>query len=154
MINSHGTGTYALIAAIGFAVSMLVTARMIPFMKQKQFGQYIREEGPDRQKTTKNLSESLRKLGIRTFRLKTGTPARIKTNSIDFSQGELEPGTSDDIFFSYETEHVRPLDQQISCHLIYTNSKTHEIIRANLNKSSTYSIRRLSSHINSAVNLL
>ncbi|MBQ1329329.1 MAG: phospho-N-acetylmuramoyl-pentapeptide-transferase [Mogibacterium sp.] len=46
MINSHGTGIYALIAAIGFAVSMLVTARMIPFMKQKQFGQYIREEGP------------------------------------------------------------------------------------------------------------
>ena len=99
----------------------------------------VREEGPDRQKTTKNLSESLRKLGIRTFRLKTGTPARIKTNSIDFSQGELEPGTSDDIFFSYETEHVRPLDQQISCHLIYTNSRTHEIIRANLNKSSMYS---------------
>lgn len=47
MINSHGTGIYALIAAIGFAVSMLVTARMIPFMKQKQFGQYIREEGPE-----------------------------------------------------------------------------------------------------------
>ena len=46
MINSHGTGIYALIAAIGFAVSMLVTARMIPFMTQKQFGQYIREEGP------------------------------------------------------------------------------------------------------------
>ena len=46
MINSHGTGIYALIAAIGFAVSMIVTARMIPFMKQKQFGQYIREEGP------------------------------------------------------------------------------------------------------------
>lgn len=46
MVNTHGTGTYALIAAIGFAVSMLVTARMIPFMKQKQFGQYIMEEGP------------------------------------------------------------------------------------------------------------
>ena len=46
MVNTHGTGTYALIAAIGFAVSMIVTARMIPFMKQKQFGQYIREEGP------------------------------------------------------------------------------------------------------------
>lgn len=46
MVNTHGTGTYALIAAMGFAVSMLVTARMIPFMKQKQFGQYIREEGP------------------------------------------------------------------------------------------------------------
>lgn len=47
MVNTHGTGTYALIAAISFAVSMLVTARMIPFMKQKQFGQYIREEGPE-----------------------------------------------------------------------------------------------------------
>ena len=47
MVNAHGTATYALIAAIGFAVSMLVTARMIPLMKQKQFGQYIREEGPE-----------------------------------------------------------------------------------------------------------
>ncbi|MBR2545520.1 MAG: tRNA uridine-5-carboxymethylaminomethyl(34) synthesis enzyme MnmG [Erysipelotrichaceae bacterium] len=99
----------------------------------------VREEGPDKQKTTKNLSASLRNLGIRTFRLKTGTPARIKTNSIDFSQAQLEPGTNDDIFFSYETKSVRPLDQQISCYLIYTNSRTHEIIRNNLNKSSMYS---------------
>ena len=99
----------------------------------------VREEGPDKQKTTKNLSASLRNLGIRTFRLKTGTPARIKTNSIDFSQGQIEPGTNDDIFFSYETKSVRPLDQQICCYLIYTNSKTHEIIRNNLGKSSMYS---------------
>ena len=99
----------------------------------------VKEEGPDRQKTTKNLSASLRNLGIRTFRLKTGTPARIKTNSIDFSQAQIEPGTNDDIFFSYETTSVRPLDEQICCYLIYTNSKTHEIIRNNLNKSSMYS---------------
>ena len=99
----------------------------------------VREEGPDRQKTTKNLSESLRRLGIRTFRLKTGTPARIKTNSIDFSQAQLEPGTTDQASFSYETEHVLPIDQQVSCYLIYTNEKTHEIIRSNLNKSSMYS---------------
>lgn len=46
MINSHGTATYALIAAIAFAVSMIVTARMIPLLRQKQFGQFIREEGP------------------------------------------------------------------------------------------------------------
>ena len=99
----------------------------------------VKEEGPDRQKTTKNLSASLRNLGIRTFRLKTGTPARIKTNSIDFSQAQIEPGTNDDIFFSYETTSVRPLDEQICCYLIYTNSKTHKIIRNNLNKSSMYS---------------
>ena len=47
MVNTHGTGTYALIAAIAFAVSMLVTARMIPLLRQKQFGQFIREEGPE-----------------------------------------------------------------------------------------------------------
>ena len=99
----------------------------------------VKEEGPDRQKTTKNLSASLRKLGIKTFRLKTGTPARIKTNSIDFSQAALEPGTNDDVSFSYETKEVLPLDKQVACYLIYTNSKTHEIIRNNLTKSSMYS---------------
>ncbi len=99
----------------------------------------VREQGPDRQRTTKDLSESLRKLGIRTFRLKTGTPARIKTASIDFSQGQLETGTCEDTFFSYETVSGRPLDQQVPCYLIYTNEETHKIIRANLNRSSMYS---------------
>ncbi|MBQ2213627.1 MAG: tRNA uridine-5-carboxymethylaminomethyl(34) synthesis enzyme MnmG, partial [Erysipelotrichaceae bacterium] len=93
----------------------------------------------DKQKTTKNLSASLRNLGIRTFRLKTGTPARIKTNSIDFSKAQYEPGTNDDVSFSYETTEVLPLDKQVPCYLIYTTPETHEIIRANLNKSSMYS---------------
>jgi len=47
MVNTHSAGTYALIAAIAFAVTMLVTARMIPYLRHKQFGQYIREEGPE-----------------------------------------------------------------------------------------------------------
>lgn len=100
---------------------------------------HVTEEGPDKQKTTKNLSASLRNLGIRTFRLKTGTPARIKTNSIDFSKAQYEPGTNDDISFSYETTEVLPLDKQVPCYLIYTTPETHEIIRANLNRSSMYS---------------
>ena len=100
---------------------------------------HVTEEGPDKQKTTKNLSASLRNLGIRTFRLKTGTPARIKTNSIDFSKAQYEPGTNDDVSFSYETTEVLPLDKQVPCYLIYTTPETHEIIRANLNKSSMYS---------------
>lgn len=99
----------------------------------------VTEEGPDHQKTTKNLSESLRKLGLRTFRLKTGTPARIKTDSIDFSQAQLEEGTSEDTFFSYETTSARKLSDQVPCYLIYTTPKTHEIINANLTKSSMYS---------------
>jgi len=99
----------------------------------------VREEGPDKQKTTKNLSASLRRLGLETFRLKTGTPARIKTNSIDFSQAQLERGTDENTFFSYETVSGRPLDQQVPCYLIYTNAETHRIIRENLSRSSMYS---------------
>lgn len=99
----------------------------------------VTEEGPDHQKTTKNLSESLRKLGLRTFRLKTGTPARIKTNSIDFSQAKIELGSDEPVAFSYETTEFMPLEKQVPCYLIYTTPETHEIIRANLNKSSMYS---------------
>ncbi|MBQ9037262.1 MAG: tRNA uridine-5-carboxymethylaminomethyl(34) synthesis enzyme MnmG [Erysipelotrichaceae bacterium] len=99
----------------------------------------VTESGPDKQKTTKNLSASLRKLGIRTFRLKTGTPARIKTDSIDFSQAQYEPGTDEKVCFSYETTDILPIEKQVPCYLIYTTPETHEIIRANLNKSSMYS---------------
>ncbi len=99
----------------------------------------VTESGPDQQRTTKNLSESLRRLGLRTFRLKTGTPARIKTDSIDFSQAQYEPGTGDFVCYSYETKEILPFDKQVPCYLIYTTPETHEIIRANLNKSSMYS---------------
>ncbi|MBQ6654415.1 MAG: tRNA uridine-5-carboxymethylaminomethyl(34) synthesis enzyme MnmG [Erysipelotrichaceae bacterium] len=100
---------------------------------------HITYEGPDHQKTTKNLSQSLRDLGFRTFRLKTGTPARIKTESIDFSRAQLEPGNDECESFSYETERVTPLKEQIPCYLIYTQPQTHEIIKANLSRSSMYS---------------
>ena len=99
----------------------------------------VTEQGPDRQKTTKNLSANLRKLGIRTFRLKTGTPARIRTDSIDFSQARLEPGSDEPLAFSYETTEFLPVEKQVPCYLIYTTPETHEIIRANLTKSSMYS---------------
>ena len=99
----------------------------------------VTEQGPDKQKTTKNLSANLRKLGIRTFRLKTGTPARIRTDSIDFSQARLEPGSEEPLAFSYETTEFMPPEKQVPCYLIYTTPQTHEIIRANLTKSSMYS---------------
>ena len=96
-------------------------------------------EGPDHEPTTKNLSESLRKLGLRLFRLKTGTPQRIKTESINFSKTQYEPGTDDFIRFSEETETILPFDKQIACHLTYTTDETKKIILDNLNKSSMYS---------------
>ena len=100
-----------------------------------------KSEGPDGDATTKNLSESLRNLGIRLFRLKTGTPQRIKTDTIDFSKTKYEPGSEEFLSFSEETrqEDVLPFEKQIPCHLTYTTPKTLEIIRANLHRSSMYS---------------
>ena len=97
--------------------------------------------GPDNEPTTKNLSESLRKLGIRLFRLKTGTPPRVKTSSIDFSKTSYEPGTNDHIRFSEDSkwEDLLPFDKQMPCYLTYTTDKTKEIVQKNLNKSSMYS---------------
>ncbi len=97
--------------------------------------------GPDNEPTTKNLSESLRNLGIKLFRLKTGTPPRVKTSSIDFSKTSLEAGTNRFIRFSQDSkqEELRPFNEQIPCYLTYTTEKTKEIVLKNLNKSSMYS---------------
>ena len=97
------------------------------------------ESGPDGEPTTPNLSESLRQLGIETFRLKTGTPARILTSSIDFSKTSLQPGTNQFISFSSKTKEIRPFDQQLPCYLTYTSPLTHEIINGNLKESAMYS---------------
>ena len=96
-------------------------------------------EGPDHEPTTKNLSESLRKNGIRLFRLKTGTPPRLRSSTIDFSKTQYEPGTNEKLRFSEESEDLLPFEKQLPCYLTYTTPKTLEIIRNNLNKSSMYS---------------
>ena len=96
-------------------------------------------EGPDHELTTKNLSESLRKNGIRLFRLKTGTPPRVRSSTIDFSKTQYEPGTNEKLRFSEESEDLLPFEKQLPCYLTYTTPKTLEIIRNNLNKSSMYS---------------
>ena len=110
------------------------------FMNSKiMVSDHVTSIGPDNQKTTKNLSENLKRLGFKLLRLKTGTPARIKTASIDFSCATLEPGNNETEAFSYETERIRPLEKQLPCYLIYTQPETHQIIQENLHKSSMYS---------------
>ena len=91
--------------------------------------------GPDGEKTNYGLSKSLLSIGFKLLRLKTGTPARIKSSSIDFSKSKLEPGTKMNVFFSYETkpQETLPFEKQIPCYLTYTTSKTHEIIKAHYN---------------------
>lgn len=95
--------------------------------------------GPDGEKPSIGLSPFLRSIGIETYRLKTGTPPRIKKDSIDFSKAKVEPGTKGEYAFSYLTKKFTPIEEQENCYLIYTTPKTHEIIKAHLNESAMYS---------------
>ena len=94
--------------------------------------------GPDNEKTTSELSKNLKSLGLELIRLKTGTPPRIKTNTIDFSKTKLEPGDSIPYHFSDETKSIRPFEQQVPCYLTRTTKETHKIIHDNLEKSAMY----------------
>jgi len=84
-----------------------------------------------------SLSESLRSLGLRMFRLKTGTPMRLDRHTIDWSVFTPQPGDDRPVAFSFRTR--RPLVNQVLCYSGYTNSATHEVIRKNLDKSPLYS---------------
>lgn len=95
--------------------------------------------GPDQERQSLFLSDKLRDYGFRIQRLKTGTPPRILKSSIDFSKTSPQPGTDDELAFSYETDHYTPIEDQELCYLTYTTEETHKIIRDNLNKSSMYS---------------
>ena len=99
----------------------------------------VRAEGPYGDKTTKNLSASLKKAGLKLFRLKTGTPPRIKTDSIDFSKTKKEPGSKERLYFSETSKDLLPYEKQWPCYLTYTSEKTLKIIRDNLKRSSMYS---------------
>lgn len=104
-------------------------------------GHTATSSGPEDQPTVNTLSESLRMAGIKTFRLKTGTPCRVLKDSIDLSKAEVQPGTNEFLSFSTTTkeEDVLPFDQQEVCHLIYTTPTTHQIINDHLHDSAMYS---------------
>lgn len=94
--------------------------------------------GPDGEKASIGLSDSLRKMGIELIRLKTGTPQRIAKESIDFTKTEIQYGNVEEEGFSYETHSFIPLKDQIPCWLIYTTPETHRIINEHLNESAMY----------------
>ena len=97
------------------------------------------QSGPNDEPTTSLLSKSLKQEGLELIRLKTGTPARIAIDSIDYSV--LEPQYGDDVphRFSETTKNIIPLEKQVTVYLTYTTPETHKIIRDNLEKSSMYS---------------
>ncbi len=104
-------------------------------------GDNVSKEGPDGEKTNANLSNSLRNLGLDLFRLKTGTPPRVLTSSIDFSKTALEPGSEGIYKFSdlSNENDLLSYDKQLPCYLTHTTEETKKIIEANLEKSSMYS---------------
>ncbi|WP_100917105.1 tRNA uridine-5-carboxymethylaminomethyl(34) synthesis enzyme MnmG [Spiroplasma floricola] len=97
------------------------------------------ESGPNDEITTKSLSQTLVKLGLKTFRFKTGTPPRVKKSSIDLSKAIIEPGTNENLAFSFSTKKFVPFEDQEVCYLIHSTSDTKKIIEDNLYKSAMYS---------------
>ncbi len=93
--------------------------------------------GPNNQQPSIKLAENLEALGFETVRFKTGTPPRVNSNSIDYSQTEIQPGDDVPRAFSYETTEF--IMDQLPCWLTYTNEKTHQIIDDNLHLSPMYS---------------
>ena len=103
------------------------------------YGDVSNYTGPNGLQAANYLTDSLKELGIEMFRFKTGTPARIAGNTIDYSKMEEQFGDKRVVPFSFFTDPESVQLEQKSCWLTYTNEKTHEIIRANLDRSPLYS---------------
>ena len=133
--NGKVTGIRTDLGAI-YSVKTIIVATGT-YLKGKIFiGEYSKESGPDGVAAANKLSESLKELGIELIRFKTGTPARINRRSIDFSKMEIQKGDEIAETFSFEDEPKK--FEQVDCYLTYTNEKTHEIIRENLDRSPLF----------------
>ena len=109
------------------------------YLKGKIYiGESSYESGPDGVFPSVKLSDTLKKLGLTLLRFNTGTPARVNKNSIDFSKMEIQEGDKKPEAFSFE-DRIDNEKAQLPCYLTYTNKKTHDIIRANLERSPLYS---------------
>ena len=109
------------------------------YLKGKIFiGETSFESGPDGVFPANKLSDMLKKMGINLVRFKTGTPARVNKNSIDFSKMEIQEGDKNPSAFSFE-DKISEDEEQLPCYLTYTTKATHDLIRANLHRSPLYS---------------
>lgn len=102
------------------------------------YGEVINYTGPNGLQAANHLTDSLKANGVEMFRFKTGTPARIDARSVDFSKMTEQVGDERVVPFSFTTNPEDVQIDQVSCWLTYTNEKTHEIIRANLDRSPIY----------------
>lgn len=115
---------------IVFATGVYLKSRII-------IGDYTKDCGPNGFSNAQKLSDSLKNLGIKLLRFKTGTPARINGRSIDYSSLDVQKGEDNIQNFSFITKH-KPKNKAV-CYLTYTNETTHKIIRDNLDKAPVFS---------------
>ena len=101
-------------------------------------GSTKKQEGPHGEKTELHLSKDLKELGFTIQRLKTGTPPRVKKDTIDFTKAKVERGSDVPLQFSFYEKSNFNINKQEDCHLIYTTPQTHKIINENLEKSAMY----------------
>jgi len=130
-----GVRTYA--GAIFYAKAVIIATGT--YLKARcLFGETIVQSGPNGLKAATGLSQSLLDNGISLYRFKTGTPARIDKKTVDFSKMTPQYGDRDIVPFSFEDTPEKINREQVECYLTYTNEKTHEIIRQNLDRSPLY----------------
>ena len=121
-----------------YGVKAVVLATGTYLKGEIYIGETSYSSGPDGVAAANKLSEVLNNLGIKLNRFKTGTPARVNRRSIDFSKMEVQKGDAEIEAFSMD-DNLKNDGEQMDCYLTYTNSKTHEIIRQNLDRSPLYS---------------
>lgn len=136
--NTHVTGLQILSGGI-FRVKAIVLCTGTYLNARCVYGEVSNNTGPNGLQAANYLTESLKELGIRMYRFKTGTPARIDKRSVDFSKMEEQHGDDRIMPFSFTTDPGEVQIDQVSCWLTYTNERTHEIIRKNLDRSPLFS---------------
>ena len=130
-VRTHSGATYRCRAVV-LCTGTYLKARCI-------YGDVSMQTGPNGLQPANYLTDSLKELGIEMYRFKTGTPARIDKRSIDFGKMEEQKGDERSVPFSFTTDPEDIQIDQVSCWLTYTNEKTHEIIRENLDRSPLFS---------------
>lgn len=123
-----------------YAVKAVIIATGTYLKGKIHIGEVSYESGPDSALPSKYLSKSLEENGVELRRFKTGTPCRVNKRSINFDIMERQDGDEIIVPFSFETE-TEGLENKVSCYITYTNSKTHEVILSNLDRSPLYSGR-------------
>lgn len=134
--NGCVTGVVTEMGALFMAKAVILATGT--FLNGKIYvGEYRALSGPDGMHPALGLSDSLRALGLPLRRFKTGTPARVDRRSLDLTKCQVQEGDDPIIPFSFETDPA-PMKNQVVCYMTYTNERTHEVIRQNLDRSPLY----------------